>query len=74
MRTNRTLIYLIFIVIFLAKASQSHSQEIDLDKLISHSWVDSVFESLTITERINQLLVLDIGENPSIQDSYPTAY
>ena len=74
MHFTRLLFYLIGVVIFQLKVTSSHSQEIDLTGLSSHSWVDSVYESLSITERINQMLVLDIGDNPVIPYDYPTAY
>jgi len=74
MRINKALLYLSLLVIFQIKALQSHGQNIDLNELISHYWVDSVFESLSITERINQLLVLDVDEFPSTPSDYPTAF
>ena len=74
MPLNRLPFYLFFVVIFQLNVTSSHSQELNLTSLTSHPWVDSVFESLSITERINQMLVLDIGNNPVIPYDYPTAY
>lgn len=74
MHTNKSVLFVIFLVIFQVKAVQSQGQDIELDKLIHHPWVDSVFESLSITERINQILTLEVGENILDSSSYSTAF
>lgn len=74
MKFKRVLLFFIFGITFLFEATYSYSQEIELDNLTSKAWVDSVFESLSITERINQILVLDIGEGAIIPNDYPTAF
>lgn len=74
MHINRGLYILLLLIFFQLKAVHSQNQPIDLKSLTTHPWVDSVFSSLSISEQINQLLVLDIGKSTALPYDYPPSY
>ncbi len=74
MHTSRRLYILLLLIFFQVKGVQSQNQPIDLKNLTAHPWVDSVFSSLSISEQINQLLVLDIGKSTALPYDYPASY
>ena len=74
MHTKRSLFFITCSFIFQIIAVHSHSQELNPDQFKDHPWVDSVFGSLSITERINQLLVLDIKRDGGDEPDLPVSY
>jgi len=50
---------LLTLILLLSFIQISHAQ-VDLEKLLHHPWVDSVYNSLTIEQRIGQLVWLDV--------------
>ncbi len=52
---RKILILLFFVVLVLSARAQ-----VDLEKLLHHPWVDSVFNSLTTEQRIGQLVWIDV--------------
>ncbi len=60
----KKLLPIVFISILLQSVStQSQCQDIDINKFISHPWVDSVYKSLSIADRISQVFILNNYEN-----------
>ena len=47
--------------------------QINLDKLMNHPWVDSVFNSLTPDERIAQLIWLDVSGDEDLKKQFHVA-
>ncbi len=70
MLTNK-LIGLLFLTTFIFPI-KSQSQ-INLDKLLNHPWVDSVFSSLTQDERIAQLIWIDASGDENLQKQFKVA-
>ncbi|MCX6237259.1 MAG: serine hydrolase [Bacteroidia bacterium] len=60
---------LLLTVIFPLK-SQS---QVNLDKLVNHPWVDSVFNSLSPDERIAQLIWIDVSGDEDLQKQFHVA-
>lgn len=56
----------LFLLLALISPLKSKSQ-VNLDKLLSHPWVDSVFNSLTTDQRIAQLIWIDISGDENLQ-------
>jgi len=52
---RKVLVLLFFVVLVLSARAQ-----VDLEKLLHHPWVDSVFHSLTPEQRIGQLVWIDV--------------
>jgi beta-glucosidase-like glycosyl hydrolase/CubicO group peptidase (beta-lactamase class C family) len=52
----RKLLVLVLVLVF----AQKLQAQVDLEKLLHHPWVDSVFQSLTPEQRIGQLLWIDV--------------
>ncbi len=50
-------IYLVLIYLFLGQISQA---QINLEKLLHHPWVDSVYQSLSPEQRVGQLVWIDV--------------
>jgi len=74
MKTTRRIFFLGSLVMSQVLVSRSFCQELDINPLLTHPWVDSVFESMSITERINQLLILGIDENKLDETDLPSTF
>ena len=74
MKTARRLFFLGFLIFSQTLAYRSFSQELNINALLTDPWVDSVFESMTITERINQLLILGIDKNRLDETDLPATF
>ena len=61
---NKLVILLLLLTLIFPVKSQA---QINLEKLLNHPWVDSVFNSLTPDERIAQLIWLDVSGNEDLQ-------
>jgi len=61
---------LLLLTLFLSSASKA---QINLDKYLNHSWVDSVFNSLTPDERIAQLIWIDASGDENLQKQFQVA-
>lgn len=68
---NNKLVALIFLLalIFPIKLKS----QVNLDKLINHPWVDSVFNSLTPDERIAQLIWIDVSGDEDLNKQFRVA-
>ena len=67
---NRLTSLLLLLVIFFPTQSRA---QVNLDKLLNHPWVDSVFNSLTPDQRIAQLIWIDISGDENLQKQVKVA-
>lgn len=74
MHTKKGLYFILLLIFFQLKTVYSHSQSTDFESLTTHPWVDSVLGTLSIAERINQMLVLDVGNGSDSQYDYTSTY
>ncbi len=74
MLIKKRLYILLLLFFFQPKPVHAQSRSIDINGLVAHPWVDSVFSYLSISEQINQLLILDINENIVLPNDYPHSY
>jgi len=58
----RKLLYLLLILLSIQKAEA----QVDLEKLLHHPWVDSVYNSMTPEQRIGQLVWIDVTAKNAI--------
>ncbi len=65
----RKILALIFVLVFGLKL---HAQ-IDLEKLMYHPWVDSVFQSLTPEKRIGQLIWINVSAKNDLNKQFKDA-
>lgn len=70
MLKNKLIGLLLLLTAILPLKSQS---QINLDKLMNHPWVDSVFNSLTPDERIAQLIWLDVSGDEDLKKQFHVA-
>ncbi len=70
MSIKKSLFYFVNLVVFQFSISLCFGQEMDPLSLTSNHWVDSVFSSLTETEKVDQLLVLKGRLNDSDSTNY----
>jgi beta-N-acetylhexosaminidase len=65
---------LIGLLLLLTVISPFKSQsQVNLDKLLNHPWVDSVFNSLTPDERIAQLIWIDVSGDEDLKKQFKVA-
>ena len=69
---NKVFYFLTFLSFFSISSYHTHGQAID--ELLEHPWVDSVFESMSVTERFNQLLILEINEEDLVGGDLPSTF
>lgn len=62
-QVHRFILLLILAVFCLISFSVQAVAQVDLDKLMHHNWVDSVFNSLSPEQRIAQLIWVDVSGN-----------
>jgi len=74
MRTSTLYFLFSFTVFFQLNAIKTHGQEFNVQDSKTAIWVDSVFESLSITDRINQMLVLQLDEKTVQSNDLPNAF
>ena len=65
---------LVALLLLLALIFPMRSQsQVNLDKLINHPWVDSVFNSLSPDERIAQLIWIDVSGDEDLKKQFHVA-
>src|SRR5665647_2975318 len=68
MKMKKTLIFLA--ILFLGQISYA---QVDLEKLLHHPWVDSVFNSLTPEQRVGQLVWIDVTAKNNLSKQFKDA-
>ena len=63
---------LIFLAVLLFGGNYPYAQ-VDLEKLLHHPWVDSVFNSLTPEQRVGQLVWIDVTAKNNLSKQFKDA-
>lgn len=74
MRSSTALFLVLMPIFSLSVISPSRSQMLDIGTYLNDPWVDSVFNTMSITEKVNQLLVVDYEDGEKNEHEKITGY